>query len=284
MHRDKLLSGFINFLFNYGILFISLIILYVPTLMLMGNTIWQSEEQSHGPIILALVIWLFWNKKEKYNKLSKDTCSGGWGFVLIGLTSYFLGKVLEIWLFEVGSLIPIMIGVVLLDKSIKGLKLLWFPILFIVFLIPLPGFVVDAITGGLKGNISKISEYILYFLGYPIARTGVTLTIGQYQLLVADACSGLNSMFSLFALGLFYLQMQAYKSKLFNMIFISAIVPIAFMANVIRVIILVLITYYFGDAAGQGFIHSAAGILLFIMALLFLYALDAVLIKLQKLD
>jgi hypothetical protein len=68
-------------------------------------------------------------------------------------------------------------------------------------MIPLPGIIVDAVTGPLKQWISVIVVELLYGVGYPIARNGVILTIGQYQMLVADACSGLHSMYSLSALG-----------------------------------------------------------------------------------
>jgi exosortase len=120
-----------------------------------------------------------------------------------------------------------------------------------------------------------LAEQALYFFNYPIARSGVTLTIGPYQLLVADACSGLHSMFSLSAMGLLYLYLMRHTSTTRNLILIASILPIAFFANVMRVILLVLITYHLGDEAGQGFLHGFAGILLFVIGLLFLFLLDA---------
>ncbi len=152
-----------------------------------------------------------------------------------------------------------------------------FPILFIAFMLPLPGPFVDALTGPLKQSVSWIAESILYSIGYPIARSGVTLSIGQYQLLVADACSGLNSMFSLAALGVLYLHLVQHASRWRNALILLSIVPIAFVANVIRVMILVLVTYHFGDEAGQGAIHGAAGMVLFAIALVLFFGLDALL-------
>lgn len=106
------------------------------------------------------------------------------------------------------------------------------------------------------------------------------LSIGQYQLQVADACSGLHSMFSLTALGTLYMYIMGRKSNLHTAIMLVAILPIAFVANIIRVITLVLVTYYFGDEAGQGFLHGAAGMLLMLVALVFFFVLDAALDKL----
>jgi exosortase len=144
-------------------------------------------------------------------------------------------------------------------------------------MVPLPGVLVDAVTGPLKAWISNIVETILHGVGYPISRTGVIISIGQYQLQVADACSGLHSMFSLSALGTLFMYIMARKSKLHNAIMLASILPIAFTANIIRVAVLVLVTYHFGDEAGQGFLHGAAGMVLMIAALLFFFLVDAVL-------
>jgi len=111
-------------------------------------------------------------------------------------------------------------------------------------------------------------------LDYPIARTGVILSIGQYQMEVANACSGLNSMYSLSAIGILYLYLMRHTSVQRNVILVASLWPIAFLANIIRVIALVLITYYFGDAAGQGFFHGFAGIALFSIAIGMFFVLD----------
>jgi exosortase B len=165
----------------------------------------------------------------------------------------------------------------LVVRGTAALRALWFPLFFFVFMIPIPGILVDSLTGPLKRHVSEIAEQVLYVAGYPIARSGVTLTIGPYQLLVADACSGLNSMYSLTALGLLYLYLMQHRSVLRNLIIGAAILPVAFGANIIRVIFLVLVTYHLGDEAGQGFLHGFSGMVLFIVALGLLFTLDAAL-------
>ncbi|HNA30877.1 MAG TPA: archaeosortase/exosortase family protein, partial [Thiobacillaceae bacterium] len=76
---------------------------------------------------------------------------------------------------------------------------------------------------------------------------------------------------------LLYLYLMGHGQWWRNAILIAAILPIAFFANIIRVMILVLVTYHLGDAAGQGFLHGFAGVLLFVVALLTLFALDGIL-------
>jgi exosortase B len=159
----------------------------------------------------------------------------------------------------------------------RALRLVWFPLFFLLFVVPLPGSVVAAVTAPLKAAVSAVAAKLLYSLGYPVARTGVILSVGHYQLLVADACSGLNSMFTLEALGLLYMNLMRYTSAARNVALAVLIIPISFVANVIRVLILVLVTYHFGDAAGKGFIHSFAGMVLFGVGLVLMMLTDKLL-------
>jgi EpsI family protein len=159
---------------------------------------------------------------------------------------------------------------------------MWFAFFFMLFMIPLPASVVDAVTQPLKIGVSYATEHLLYWAGYPIARSGVILTIGQYQLLVADACAGLNSLFVLEALGLLYMNLVRHSSVVRNVVLATLIVPISFTANTIRIIFLALITFYFGDAAGQGFVHGFSGIVLFLSALLLIIGVDGVISRIVR--
>ena len=250
----------------------------LPSFLGLAQTTWDTEENGHGPIILMVVVWLFWQKRQVLIEGTPQPSSVlGWTALVLGLLVYIVGRSQAINTLEVGALLPILTGSILLMRGWAALRKLWFPLLFLCFMVPLPGLLVEMITGALKAQVSLVAENLLYFAGYPIARNGVILSIGQYKLLVADACSGLNSMFSLSALGLLYLYMMQYRNWLHIGLMLLAILPIAFVANVIRVLILVLITYYFGDAAGQGFAHMAAGMVLFVIALLLLLGFDALL-------
>lgn len=262
---------------------IGLLVLYVPTFYNLANSIWQEDEYAHGPIILAVILWLIWDKRRIFLDAHTSTAPvPGITLLALGLLCYVVGRPQNITILEIGSLAPILAGTLLAMRGWPALRGMWFMLLFIVFLVPLPGIFVDAMTGPLKQQVSAIAEQILYAAGYPIARSGVVLTIGQYQLLVADACSGLNSMFSLSAIGLLYLYLVRRKSWLHNGLILASLLPIAFCANILRVIFLVLVTYHFGDAAGQGFLHGFSGMALFIVALTLIILIDTVLIKTIK--
>ena len=261
-----------------------LLVLYVPTFYGAASSFWQSDENAHGPIILAIIIWLIWRGRAGlFDPNSHQAPAPGLGLLVFGLLLYVLGRSQEIALFEIGSLAPNLAGVLLAMRGWPALRALWFPIFFVAFMLPLPGFFVDALTGPLKQHVSEIAEQLLYVAGYPIARSGVMITIGQYQLLVADACSGLHTMFSLSALGLLFMHLMARTNLLHNAIMLVSILPIAFIANIVRVLALMLITYHVGDAAGQGFLHGAAGMVLLLVSLIVLFCLDAILARIIKL-
>lgn len=257
--------------------------LYLPTYYDLAHGEWDTEAQAHGPIVLIVSIFLIWHQRHLLQASAVKTEQShpilGWIILAFGLFLYAIGRSQDLTLFEVGSQIPVLLGAFLIISGLPLVRALWFPLFFLLFMVPLPGFIVDAVTGPLKEYISAITVQVLYAAGYPIARSGVVLTIGQYQLLVADACSGLHSMFSLSAMGLLYLYLMQRTSFTRNLILIASILPIAFAANIVRVMILVLVTYHLGDEAGQGFLHGFAGILLFVVGLLFLFVLDVLLGK-----
>jgi exosortase B len=242
------------------------------------GAIWQSEENAHGPIILAVTLWLLWIKRAALAAVpARPARVAGWASFGLGLLVYTFGRTFNVSSAEFASQILVMASIVLLLKGGMGLRVLWFPTFYLVFMVPLPGTLVDMLTGTLKHWISHIVESLLFAAGYPIGRSGVVMTIGPYELLVADACSGLHSMFSLSALGTLFMYIMKRPSVLHNAVMLAAILPVAFVANIIRVMILVLLTYHFGDEVGQGFLHGAAGLVLMFIALCFMFALDGVL-------
>ena len=258
---------------------LGLLILYAPTFYDLANGIWSREDQAHGPIILLLSLWLIYRKwGGMMNKSEgKSTANLGWIVLFIALVLYIIGRSQQILVFEIGSFIWILAAVILIKRGYIALKVMWFPLFFLLFMIPLPGQVVSLLTMPMKMAVSFVAEHILFWANYPIARNGVILQIGQYQLLVADACAGLQTLLTLEALGLFYLNFVHHTSVLRNVTLAILIIPISFTANVIRVIVLTLITYHYGDAAGQGFLHGFAGMVLFISALVLILSVDGVL-------
>lgn len=258
-----------------GLLAASFLTLFLPTYALLARTIWASDEQGHGPIILAASAWLLFQRRHALAALPPPRREWpGWLVLSLGMFFFAFGHSQGIAIVDVGSQIVVLAGLLLLFKGGAGLRLCWFPLFFLVFMVPLPGPLVAAVTTPLKSAVSAVASTLMHAFGYPIGRSGVVLTIGPYQLLVADACAGLNSMFTLEALVLLYMNIMGYTDATRNVLLALSAIPISFCANVVRVIVLVLVTFYFGDEAGQGFVHGFAGIVLFLVALMLTIGLD----------
>lgn len=265
-----------------------LTVLYLPSLIDLFRGVWGTDQQAHGPIVLGIACWLIYRKWPEMWQVSEGqptVATAGWLIFIFALLLYVIGRSQGILIFEIGSVIWLLAAILLLFRGSAALKAQWFPLFFMLFMIPLPGAVVDTLTMPMKMAVSYVAENILFWADYPIARTGVILQIGQYKLLVADACAGLHTLFTLEALGLLYLNIIRHDSLIRNVTLAILIVPISFTANVIRVMVLTLITYHYGDEAGQGFLHGFAGMVLFLSALLLIIGVDSLLqlgVKLRR--
>lgn len=253
-------------------------LLYLPTYAELARTVWATDEQGHGPIILAVSGWLLYTRRHTIAAASGQPRPGlGWPILVLAMLLFAFGTSQQILLFQVGSQILVLAALLLIFGGAGALKAAWFPLFFLLFMIPLPEALVAAVTAPLKSAVSAVASSLLYQMGYPVGRTGVVMTVGPYQLLVADACAGLNSMFTLEALGMLYMNLMNYTSLRRNVALALLLIPIAFVANIVRVMILVLVTYHFGDEAGQGFVHGFAGMVLFMVALMLMLATDKLL-------
>jgi exosortase B len=266
-------------------LILGLAALALPTMVSLGEQFWSRDEGAHGPIVLATGGWLLWRQLPHMERDRQP--SRGWlAAVLLGmaLPLYVFGRAYDFLSLEVSALYGI--GLVLLYDRFGAVALRrnWFPCLYLAFAIPAPGWLIDRLTAPLKHFVSYAATEGLQMVGIPIFREGVTLYITRYQLLVEDACSGLNSIVGLVALGLFYIFVLRRASLAYSLALTALILPVAVTANLIRIVILVLLTYYFGDGVAQGFLHFAAGMVLFMVSLLLIFGIDALLSAGRKHD
>ncbi|WP_084637645.1 exosortase B [Paludibacterium yongneupense] len=263
---------------RHGLLVLGLLALLLPGYWHLATTVWSDDSQAHGAIVLLITIWLFWREQDRYIAVAAHCATvPALASALLGGLLFFVGRSQDIPLLEIPGQIALVLALILYYRGWAGARVYWFALLFWLVVIPLPAVVVDPLTRSLKQDVSILAEWLLYSANYPIARSGVILNIGPYQLLVADACSGLNSILALMAMGALYLYLAGHKGLKRNVPLLLAVVPIAVLANVVRVVTLILVTFYFGDAAGQGFVHEFAGLLLFSMAMVLFFLLDLLL-------
>jgi exosortase len=264
-------------------LWLGIAALAVPTIIALGQGPWQEESGVHGIIVLVTGLWLVWRRQEELSALDAPGKPIITGLLLaVALPLYMAGRAFEFISIETAALLLAMVAVAHQYMGVAALKLLWFPIVYLGFVVPLPGWFLDVITLPLKELVSEIVTNGLAAVGYPVGRLGVTLYIGQYQLLVEDACAGLNSLVSLSAIGLFYVYLIRGSNPAYSILLLAMVIPIAVAANCVRVAALVLITYHFGNAMAQGYLHNFAGMVTFVSALLFIFVLDWALTPLRR--
>ena len=247
----------------------------VPTMYFIASTGWTGEEGAHAPIILATGLWLFYtNLKAAAPHFARPSWVYPVGLLAFLLPLYFIARVTQIAEIEGYVMYACLLAVLYSLIGLHAMKLLWFPLFYLAFAFPPPETVVAALTLPLKMWISQAAVWFLDLLGYPIGRLGVSIFIGQYQLLVAAACAGLNTIISLSAISLFYAYARHRANPRYVAFLAVLVVPIALFANFIRVLILILLTYHFGEATGQGFMHNFAGLFMFMVALGTIFLID----------
>jgi exosortase B len=249
---------------------------YAPTVKSLVDGPWQTEQEGHGPLIIAASLWLVWQSRDRLRAaVIAPAPIVGWAILVFGLLLMFLARTQDVLPVEVLSAIPALAGCILISAGWSVLRVLAFPIGFLLFAVPAPDWAIDSATVPLKVLISDMVTRVLYAAGYPIAQNGVMIMIGTYQVLVKDACSGMNSIFALSAIGVFYAYAFRWESKVRSILLLAAIIPITITANFIRVITLVLIAYYGGVELLEGAVHDLTGIGLFIVAVALLFLFDA---------
>ena len=258
-------------------LILAALALGIPTLIRLGEQVWSKEVGAHGPIVLATGIWLLWRR---IPSMSETAQPGNMALTLvtavISLLVYTVGRAYDLVSLEAAGIYGFGMAVLHDRFGIRAMFRNWFPIFYLSLLLPMPGWMLDEFTAPLKLLVSSLAAGVVLPLGVPLYQEGVTMTVGPYQLLVEDACSGLNSLIGLTAITLFYIYLLRNASWVYSAFLVCLIIPVAIAANVIRIVVLILLTYYFGDAVGQGFLHVTAGLFLFAISLLLMFMIDSV--------
>ena len=261
-----------NIIFALGLAAIML-----PTMIQVARVSWSTEQGGHGPIVLATGLWLLW-RELKAGKAEPRPGHLSTGLLLMAplMAIFLLARITGVLEIEAFAMYGALITAAYLLVGGAVLRTIWFPLVYLAFTLPPPDSVVAAVTLPIKIRISEWAVSLLHAVGYPVANSGVTIQIGQYQLLVAAACAGLNSIVTLGALCLLYVYLRHRSNFRAFLVVALAAIPVAIISNFVRVMVLVLVTYYLGEAAAQGFLHDFAGLLMFAVALLTIFAIDQI--------
>jgi exosortase len=233
------------------------------------------EQGGHGPLVLATGIWALWRELKTRNfERRKGKLAIALPLLTLLLALFVVARITGITVVQGFTMYGALITGAYMLFGAALIRAVWFPLVYLAFTLPPPESFIVFVTQPIKIAISSWVVALLSWVGYPVASSGVTIEIGQYQLLVAAACAGLNSIVSLTALCIFYVYLRHRSSVARFAIILLAAIPVAVVANFVRVMALVLITYYFGDAVAQGFVHDFAGLLMFSVALFAIFGVD----------
>lgn len=260
------------------IVWIGAALLGVPTLIDVGAGPWSLEGGSYGVIVLAIGIWLVarrWGAMRAAGVLGRKWLGGS--LFAAALFLHILARIMASVPVEAAALYGAGVAALYLRFGWAGLRQAAFPLLYLGLAVPLSPALVGWATGALRLTITDAVVTLLGDAGYMIASEGLVLFIDQYEIAVAEACSGINSMISLTAIGLFYVHSRGRPLGVLALpIVLATILACAATGNFARVLTIVLLTHYFGEGVAQGPLHEATGLVTFAVSLGGVMLIDAV--------
>jgi exosortase len=248
--------------------------LYSPIIYQLYRNRWEMIDYTHAYFILPVSLWLVWRKRNELRKAKKKPSAAGLPLLILGILLFVFGWRWEYLLISTFSLILTTSGLALYLYGSKTAKLLKFPILYLLLMVPPPLGILDSITLPMRYGISAAAEFILRSFHVPVVRDGLLLNVGGQEIFMGQPCSGFRSLITLISLGLAYVHICK-SSQRTKTILLASILPLALTGNLIRVLSLCLVTYHFGPEIGQGFFHDFSGIIMFIVTISGLIGLEA---------
>jgi exosortase len=239
---------------------------------------WRTDDNySHGFFIVPIAVYLAWERRDQLAAASARPSSLGLLIVLasaVVLAAGVLGA--ELFLTRI-SLVGMLGGIVLFMFGWRHLRILAFPLLFLVLMIPLPAIIFNKIAFPLQLLASRAGEFALSSVDIPVLREGNVLVLANTSLEVAEACSGIRSLISLLTLGIVFGYLADSRAWVRTIVALSTI-PVAVVSNGARVAGTGIAAHRFGPAAAQGFFHEFSGWAVFVVAFAMMLGLQRALV------
>ena len=253
-------------------------LLYWPVVTRLWQDWANDDNYSHGFLIIPLAAYFVWERLPKLNQLTFRPSNLGLIALVGGLMTLLAGMLgAELFLTRV-SLLVVLSGGVLYLLGWQALRVLTFPLAFLILMIPIPAIIFNQIAFPLQLVASRAGEMTLSALSIPVLREGNVIILAHTTLEVAEACSGIRSLISLLTLGIVYGYFTDPRGGVRAAIALAT-VPIAIVANAARVAGTGVAAHYYGSAAAQGFFHTFSGWLVFVVALALLFLLTRALLR-----
>ena len=237
--------------------------------------IWMAERfeahdsfYSHGWLIPVASGWLIWRTRARLAAVSR--AASGWGLLVLvpSLAVHVLATWLRIGFASGFAALGVLAGIVWTCWGGAMVRALRVPLLFLLFMIPLPGVVLIAVSFHMKLLAAAMATAAMQLFGMPAVQAGSMIRVPGIAVIVDDTCSGLRSLISLIALStLWVLLMPSSTKRWQRWTLVAASMPIALVANMVRIIVLVLLSAIYGPQIADSFIHYGSGMVVFAVAL-----------------
>jgi len=256
--------------------------IFYPTFLKLYSYYWDVIDYTHAYFILPIFLWFVWRKrsilKSLYSKQKTTSNYLGLFIFILGLYLFVFGQTNQYFFIITFAFVFVIFGLVNYLYGLKITKVLCLPILYLLLLVPIPKELIDTVTLPMRYGVSATANAILDFFTFPVTREGLLLTINNNELFMGEPCSGFRSLITLLSLFLAYIYIS--KSRMINKsILVACIVPAALTGNLIRVITICLLTFYFGQEVGQGVFHGFSGIIIFSFTTIILVCIELALTR-----
>lgn len=254
-----------------AVLIVLTLLLYSQVLKSLAQDWWTDPDYGHGVFVPLFSAYILWRDRARWRKTEIQPGNFGF-FVMLGAIGLLLVGELGAELFTARfSFLVMLAGMIIFLAGWKMLRSVFFPLAFLVFMIPIPEVLYNQITFPLQLLASRLATFCLEVLHIPVLRDGNILAISNYSLAVVEACSGIRSLMSLLALAAAYGYL-AEPSRRLRVLLAFLMVPIALITNVIRITIAGVMAHRFGPSTAEGFLHEFSGWVIFLSAILLMFA------------
>jgi exosortase len=270
-----------GFALGAAVLGTGLVALYWSVARDMALQWWHDPNYSHGFVVPVFSAYLVWQKRDRLRALPVTGSWTGLPVVVAGLGMLTLGVIgAENFLMR-SSLILVLAGLVLFHAGQAVFRELLFALGFLIFMVPLPSILFNAIALPLQTFAAVNATWILDALGVPVFRDGNVIQLSHITLGVVEACSGIRSLISLLAVAVVWAHL-ALPGGWVRLLFVAAAVPITIVANAGRIVLTGLIGQRLGIEYAQGFFHGFSGWIIFVVAFLCLFGIHGILVRLTR--
>jgi exosortase len=256
--------------YKIGLVFLLTSILFCPVIIGLVHVWSNREDYSHGFFVLPIVAFIVWARRSTLTSVSVRPTWLGLPLFFVGVLVYVASFLVKFHTGTYLSMILILLGLFIFVGGWALMKVLLLPTLFLLFMFPIPTAYYILITNPLKLMITKISTQIIYLLGIPVYREGNLIFLASSSFEVAEACSGIRSLYSYLMLGCLFAFLS--EKNMSKVVLIVSTLPLAIFVNIVRVTGTGILSNYFGPGVARGFFHEFTGFVLFIFgfAILFL--------------